>query len=226
MIGCLAVVSRDAARAAGNESLDEGKLAPSDAELIERCLGKDNAAWELVVARYRRKVFHIAYKFTGKHDEAEDLQPGDLPEGLPQPRQVQPRRRLLDLALERGAQLLHRPLPGQQAREGGPGRGRCSPSTSPPPPRATRTGRSRTRTGAASCAAGSTSCPGKLREAVVLRDLQGLSYQEMARAAGAARGHRQEPDQPGPRGARAAAAARAAAGAAGGRRTRRRGGGR
>src|SRR4249920_3516534 len=74
MIGFLAVVSRDAARAAGNESLDEGKLAPSDAELIERCLGKDNAAWELVVARYRRKVFHIAYKFTGKHDEAEDLQ--------------------------------------------------------------------------------------------------------------------------------------------------------
>jgi len=34
---------------------------------------KDNAAWELVISRYRRKVFHIAYKFTGKHDEAEDL---------------------------------------------------------------------------------------------------------------------------------------------------------
>ena len=53
--------------------MDEGKLAPSDAELIERCLRKDNAAWELVVARFRRKVFHISYKFTGKHDEAEDL---------------------------------------------------------------------------------------------------------------------------------------------------------
>ena len=53
--------------------MDEGKLAPSDAELIERCLRKDNAAWEQVVARFRRKVFHIAYKFTGKHDEAEDL---------------------------------------------------------------------------------------------------------------------------------------------------------
>jgi len=53
--------------------LAEGNPAPSDAELIERCLRQDNAAWEQVVARFRRKVFHIAYKFTGKHDEAEDL---------------------------------------------------------------------------------------------------------------------------------------------------------
>jgi RNA polymerase sigma-70 factor (ECF subfamily) len=53
--------------------LGEGKVSPSDAELIERCLRKDNSAWDLVVARFRRKVFHIAYKFTGKHDEAEDL---------------------------------------------------------------------------------------------------------------------------------------------------------
>jgi RNA polymerase sigma factor (sigma-70 family)/anti-anti-sigma factor len=66
-------LSGDAAPAAGNEPLDEGTLSPSDAELIERCLRKDNAAWELVVARFRRKVFHISYKFTGKHDEAEDL---------------------------------------------------------------------------------------------------------------------------------------------------------
>jgi RNA polymerase sigma-70 factor (ECF subfamily) len=53
--------------------LGDGKVSPSDAELIERCLGKDNSAWEQVVLRFRRKVFHIAYKFTGKHDEAEDL---------------------------------------------------------------------------------------------------------------------------------------------------------
>ncbi len=72
MIETLAAVS-GAALAAGSEPLDEGKLSPSDAELIERCLRKDNAAWELVVARFRHKVFHIAYKFTGKHDQAEDL---------------------------------------------------------------------------------------------------------------------------------------------------------
>ena len=47
--------------------------AASDAALIERCLQKDNAAWDEIMARYRRRVFHIAYKFTGKHDQAEDL---------------------------------------------------------------------------------------------------------------------------------------------------------
>lgn len=41
--------------------------------LIASCLGGDQAAWEEIVRQHRRKVFNIAYKFTGRHDEAEDL---------------------------------------------------------------------------------------------------------------------------------------------------------
>ena len=41
--------------------------------LIQRCLGGDQVAWEDIVRQHRRKVFNIAYKFTGRHDEAEDL---------------------------------------------------------------------------------------------------------------------------------------------------------
>ena len=41
--------------------------------LIQRCLGGDQTAWEEIVRQHRRKVFNIAYKFTGRHDEAEDL---------------------------------------------------------------------------------------------------------------------------------------------------------
>ena len=41
--------------------------------LIERCLSGDQRAWEQIVRLYWRKVFNIAYKFVGKHDEAEDL---------------------------------------------------------------------------------------------------------------------------------------------------------
>jgi len=41
--------------------------------LIRRCLGGDQLAWEAIVRQYRRKVFNVAYKFVGKHDEAEDL---------------------------------------------------------------------------------------------------------------------------------------------------------
>src|SRR5215470_16983995 len=46
---------------------------PTDLELIERCLAQDQAAWEQIVTRYKRKVFGIAYKFTGRFEEAEDL---------------------------------------------------------------------------------------------------------------------------------------------------------
>jgi RNA polymerase sigma-70 factor (ECF subfamily) len=44
----------------------------SDA-LIERCLQGDQSAWEAVVSQYWRRVFNVAYKFVGRHDEAEDL---------------------------------------------------------------------------------------------------------------------------------------------------------
>ena len=41
--------------------------------LIQRCLQGDQLAWEQIVRQYWRKVFNVAYKFVGKHDEAEDL---------------------------------------------------------------------------------------------------------------------------------------------------------
>jgi RNA polymerase sigma-70 factor (ECF subfamily) len=42
-------------------------------DMIERCLNGDQAAWESIVRLYRRKVFNVAYKFVGRHDQAEDL---------------------------------------------------------------------------------------------------------------------------------------------------------
>jgi RNA polymerase sigma-70 factor (ECF subfamily) len=53
----------------------EGSAAqPRDIDaLIERCLAGDQAAWETIVRLHRRKVFNIAYKFVGRHDQAEDL---------------------------------------------------------------------------------------------------------------------------------------------------------
>jgi RNA polymerase sigma-70 factor (ECF subfamily) len=41
--------------------------------LIERCLQGDQLAWEAIVRQYWRRVFNVAYKFVGRHDEAEDL---------------------------------------------------------------------------------------------------------------------------------------------------------
>jgi RNA polymerase sigma-70 factor (ECF subfamily) len=48
-------------------------LTETTEELIARCLKGDQAAWELIVRQHWRKVFNVAYKFVGKYDEAEDL---------------------------------------------------------------------------------------------------------------------------------------------------------
>src|SRR3954467_3777118 len=48
--------------------------APGEIEaLIQRCLQGDELAWAAIVQQYRRKVFNVAYKFVGRHEEAEDL---------------------------------------------------------------------------------------------------------------------------------------------------------
>jgi RNA polymerase sigma-70 factor (ECF subfamily) len=55
-------------------SVDSPALQPATPDtLIEQCLSGDQAAWEAVVRQHWRKVFNVAYKFVGKHDEAEDL---------------------------------------------------------------------------------------------------------------------------------------------------------
>ena len=55
-------------------SLDTTSAAP-DAfdDLIQRCLAGDQAARDEILRANRRRVFNIAYKFTGRHDLAEDL---------------------------------------------------------------------------------------------------------------------------------------------------------
>jgi RNA polymerase sigma factor (sigma-70 family) len=45
----------------------------SDAQLVEHCLRGEGAAWEELVRRHIRRLYHICYRFTGKAHEAEDL---------------------------------------------------------------------------------------------------------------------------------------------------------
>ena len=44
-----------------------------DGELARRCAGGDEEAWRVLVGRFQRKVWHVAYQFTGRADEAEEL---------------------------------------------------------------------------------------------------------------------------------------------------------
>ena len=45
----------------------------SDQELASRCLGGDEKAWETLVHLYQRKVWNVAYHFTGRVEEADEL---------------------------------------------------------------------------------------------------------------------------------------------------------
>lgn len=45
----------------------------NDSDLVKRCREGDQAAWRELVARHTRRVFGLAYRFVGRVDEAEDL---------------------------------------------------------------------------------------------------------------------------------------------------------
>ena len=48
-------------------------MTTSDADLLPQCRRGDEAAWRELVTRHTRRVFGLAYRFTGRVDEAEDL---------------------------------------------------------------------------------------------------------------------------------------------------------
>ncbi len=48
-------------------------LTENDSDLLPRCRGGDETAWRELVQRHTRRVFALAYRFTGRVDEAEDL---------------------------------------------------------------------------------------------------------------------------------------------------------
>ena len=48
-------------------------MTETETDLVGRCRRGDEAAWRELVGRHTRRVFGIAYRFVGRVDEAEDL---------------------------------------------------------------------------------------------------------------------------------------------------------
>ena len=44
-----------------------------EAELVKRCLAADAAAWEALLQSHTRKIYNLCYRFTGRPAESEDL---------------------------------------------------------------------------------------------------------------------------------------------------------
>jgi RNA polymerase sigma-70 factor (ECF subfamily) len=51
----------------------EAKMTSDDVELVDRCRNRDGSAWEEIVSLYSRRVFNLAYRFTSEMESAEDL---------------------------------------------------------------------------------------------------------------------------------------------------------
>jgi RNA polymerase sigma-70 factor, ECF subfamily len=154
-------------------------VAATDGELIGRCLKGDNRAWERIIERFRRKVFHIAYRFCGRHETAEDLtqeiflrvfrsldrfhQDADFSSWLTSVA----RNHCIDhyRATKREREVL-------VEDDGG---GERAPAAYGNPHRLIEEDDRRSL-----LRRGLERLPPKLREAVIMRDLQELSYQEMA----------------------------------------------
>ena len=48
-------------------------MLSSEEKLVERCLQGDDSAWEGIVNAYTRRVYNLGYRYTGRSEEAEDL---------------------------------------------------------------------------------------------------------------------------------------------------------
>lgn len=48
-------------------------MLPGDGKLVERCLQGDDTAWESIVTSYTRRLYNLSYRYTNRRDEAEDL---------------------------------------------------------------------------------------------------------------------------------------------------------
>jgi RNA polymerase sigma-70 factor (ECF subfamily) len=44
-----------------------------DQELLDRCLAGEDSAWEALLKAYTRKIYNLCYRFTGRVEEAEDV---------------------------------------------------------------------------------------------------------------------------------------------------------
>ena len=160
---------------------DQPATSPDAVEtLIQRCLQGDQHAWDLIVRQYWRKVFNVAYKFVGKHDEAEDLAQ-DIFLKIFKSLDTFDRRANFQtwlISVSRNLCIDHYRSVRKEREtiDRGVDAAELSPATPEPGPIAALEQRDRVALLRQAMAA----LPETLRTAVLLRDIQELSYQEIA----------------------------------------------
>lgn len=155
-------------------------MSETDSELVDRCRRGDQAAWRELVGLYTRRVFALAYRFSGRVDEAEDLTQeifvkvyerlGRYQEGqggLP--------AWLMTLARHQAIDGYRRHREERRREAGDPERLEAMASAEEGPLRSLER-----EERVALVHRGLRALPSDLREPVILRDLEGLLYEEIA----------------------------------------------
>ena len=156
-------------------------MLSGDQKLVERCLEGDDSAWETVIRLYGKSIYNLSYRFSNMREDAEDLTQEIL---LRVYRNLKSYRSeagsLKNWILRVGRNLIidsHRrqrrqpPSAGSEELE----TMNIRDETAPNPQRSVER-----REAARFLMSGIQSLSFELREAVILRDLEGMAYNEIA----------------------------------------------
>ncbi len=156
-------------------------MALTDNELVVRCLQQDEYAWQILVERHSHRVLNIAFQFTGRREEAEDLAQEIFLRVYRSLRRFDLSTRFLPWLVRVSRNLCideYRSRAREKAalvgEEPDPER---TPDQAPGPLKNLEKRELEMR-----IRSGLERLPEELRTALVLRDLQGLSYTEIAEA--------------------------------------------
>lgn len=153
-----------------------------DAELVRRCQAGDGTAWEGIVRSQTRRIYNLCYRFTGQRQEAEDLTQEVFVRMFRTLGKYDPGQGSLNVWLYRVARnlLIDHYRASRRDRMTSSIDDEESPielteTKAPSPHRAAELGELRETLQKAL-----TRLSPELREAVILRDLQGMEYREIA----------------------------------------------
>jgi RNA polymerase sigma-70 factor (ECF subfamily) len=161
-----------------------------DQELVRRCLDGENPAWEGLVRAHSRKVYNLCYRFTGRIQDAEDLTQEVFIKVFQTLRSYDSAQGTFSTWLNRVARnhLVDHYRRTRKDRVTSSLDDDSTPLPELPSPRAAPTASVESRERRELLQAALDQMSPDLREAVVLRDLQDLDYQEIAQVLGVPQG--------------------------------------
>ncbi len=159
----------------------EFPLLSGDCRLVERCLEGDDDAWEAVVNAYGRRLYNLSYRYVNRREEAEDLTQEIMVRVYRNLGSYRPEAGSFEnwlLRVGRNLIIDHYRRNRRFAGAGGTEELEAmnlSDTRSPSPQQAAERAED-----ARFVRAGLESLSPELREAVILRDLEGMEYREIA----------------------------------------------